>query len=243
MQNLEQSHQRVLVILDRVDGLICNHEQQLLYDLVSLSRQKRYLSLISICDDERGFTELEERIRTCLYLKEILVPPFTLEELLQIIRSKARAGLASDSYSDETLQTCAEITVRAKSNLRVGLDILWKAALIAQRRGKTQVTPHDLLEVENGTQAIVNERAVNWTLHLAELSLEEKLLVSILSRGAVSSTGLYIEFRKKIHRTKRQIRNYLRRLAARRVITSSAEANSPHYFKTRVFMLNDAAWS
>ena len=242
-QNLELTRQRILVILDRADGLVFNHEQQLLYDLVSLSRQKRYLSLITICDDERGFIELDERIRTCLYLKEILVPPFTKDELLQIIRVKASAGLAPGSYTDEVLETCAEITLRARNNIRVGLELFWKAALIVQTNGRTQITPEDLLAVEKGTQSIVNEKAVNWALRLAGLSLEEKLLVSILSRGAVSSTRLYAEFRKNIFRTKRQIRNYLKRLAARRIIASSIQASSKHFFKSRVFMLNESAWA
>ena len=243
LQKLEQSHQRILVVLDRVDGLIFNHEQQLLYDLVSLSRQKRYLSLITICDDERGFTELEERIRTCLYLKEILVPPFTRDALFEIIRLGASKGLAPGSYTNEVLETCLEITVRAKSNLRIGLEILWKAALVTQSHGKTQIRPEDLLAVEKGTQALVNQKAVNWTLRLAELSTEEKLLVSILSRGAVSSNKVYVEFSKKIVRTKRQIRNYLKRLTARHVIISSIQNNSRRYFKPKVFMLNDLAFS
>jgi len=72
----------------------------------------------------------------------------------------------------------------------------------------------------------------------AELSVEEQIIIDIVKTGPKSSTDLYLAFFRKLKRSKRQIRNYLSELEAKKILfIQTAEGISP-LLNTRVIQLN-----
>jgi len=71
-----------------------------------------------------------------------------------------------------------------------------------------------------------------------ELSDEERLILDIVKTGPKSSTDLYLAFFRKLRRSKRQIRNYLSGLEAKKLLhIQTVEGISP-LLNTRMIQLN-----
>jgi len=232
------SGERVVVVLDEIDGLLFNHQERLLFDLSEASDGKHQFSFIGVCNDVRGFSELDERLRLSLHLDEIEVKPFSPAELEQIITVKATNALRQGSFEKDVISACVARTLELNGNVKLGLQLLWRAALLAEIKGREKITLEDVRAVEaacpHHSQAKTN---LLQTLR-AELSGEERLILSILAKGSTTSTRLYAEFRRRTDLTKRQIRNYLLRLQARNLVTVIEQPDSPYFYKSRVFRLN-----
>jgi len=72
----------------------------------------------------------------------------------------------------------------------------------------------------------------------ASLSVEEQIIIDIVRTGPKNSTDLYLAFFRKLKRSKRQIRNYLSELEAKKILLiQTAEGISP-LLNTRVIQLN-----
>lgn len=230
-QVLDASQERMVVVLDEVDGLIFNHQERLLYDLADSTGRQRFC-FVAICDEPLGFTELDRRIKADLRLVEIAVKPYSEDELKEIIAAKAGLALRQGAYDDAVIGACTKIAAREQGNVKLALQRLWNTALLAEMAGRNTIQASDLTPAGKPTSessAKIRKQA--------GLSEEEQLIVSILSKGTASSTKLYHEFQENMARTKRQIRNYLNRLAARRIISSSERADSKAFFKTRDYTL------
>ena len=238
VQAAERTGQKVLVVLDEVDGLIFNHQQRLLYQLANARKDRQLFCFVGLCDDKKGFTELDEKIRFGLRLTEIEIVPFSFPELMEIIASKAQLALQAESYTKEVIEACAHRAALLQGNAKVGLELLWRAALHAELQDQAQISFDDVKASLKSSLFTVAKPANNPVLAGAGLNQEERLIVSILGRGAATSTLLYAEFQKKLHRTKRQIRNYLNRLVARGIVFGIEQADFPAFFKPKLFALN-----
>lgn len=226
VEHLEKSGERVLVVLDQVDGLVFNHQQKVLYDLTAAGQARQLFCLVCVCDDPRGFTELDSRIIEALRLIQLEISPFSKSELEMIFNAKANAALSAGSFSEETIGACVGHSFEHGSNVTAGLDFLWKAAINAELGGQTElcVTSGDYLSGINSSRAPLLKFD-------GKLSYEEQVIVRLLVNGAISSSQLYLEFQKQLKRSKRQIRNYLISLARRKVLVLKPLQDSNLFFK------------
>lgn len=237
-QVLARSGERVVVILDEIDGLLFNHQERLLFDLSENTKDKQHFSFIGVCDDMRGFSELDERLRLELHLNEIEIKPYSPSELDQIMATKAAEALRHGSFDKNIVSACVSRTLELNGNVKLGLQLLWRAALLAEIKGREKISLEDIKAVELACPHHSQTKMSALQTLRAELSGEERLILSILAKGSTTSTRLYSEFRRRTDLTKRQIRNYLLRLEARNLVTVIEQPDSPYFYKSRVFKLN-----
>jgi len=233
-QVLETEEQRMVVVLDEIDGLIFNHQERLLYDLTEQSGGKQRFCFMGICDEPSGFTELDDELKADLRLSEVEVKPYSPDEIREIIRSKAKLALRQGSYDELVIEVCTLLAANNNGNVKLALKALWNAALLAEAEGRQNIRAGDIFITKKPDR---NQISSGNKTQKSELNKEEQLIISILSKGTASSSSLYDSFQKNMVRTKRQIRNYLNRLVARRIISSSEQMDSKSFFKTREYSL------
>ncbi|MFH0836055.1 MAG: hypothetical protein V1834_02720, partial [Candidatus Micrarchaeota archaeon] len=198
---------------------------------------KPRFSFIAICDDALGFTELDERLKASLRLFEFKVKPFSVRELTEIITSKAAKALSPGCYTTKVIQACVKRASLLQGNAKVGLELLWRAALHAEFEGKAQITIADVTACEKARLFKAPRSPKAAAKAAARFNREERLIVDILEPGAMTSTQLYAEFQGKMRRSKRQIRNYLSRLIEMEVVQASEQSNSASFFKPKLYSL------
>jgi len=224
-----RSSLRVIVILDEMDGLFFHKEEKLLRELAQAGDGKLLFGVIGVSSN-RGL--MKGRNDLGLRLAELEFKPYDLPQLAKILEDRAKTGLAPDSWDPEALQACAVTTFRQGGDVSLGLSLLRKAAKQAEKAGRTRLTVEDVEKAEE-----VNSRAFGASgkpearlmeARFGGLSLEEHMLLGILKDGEKTSTAIYDAFCRLKIRTKRQIRNYLKALEAKRLIISeSIPGNNP----------------
>uniref|UniRef100_A0A7C4B9J3 ORC1-type DNA replication protein n=1 Tax=Thermofilum pendens TaxID=2269 RepID=A0A7C4B9J3_THEPE len=200
LHGLERRSYVLIVVLDEIDNLVKRQGDDVLYFLTrvneNLSNSK--VSLIGITNDLK-FTEfLDARVKSSLGEEELVFPPYSAAQLEDILRRRAREALHEGVVDDEVLRRVAAIAARQNSDCRLALDILLKAADIADREGASRIT---LEHVEKARNELEKNLAVDI---IKTMPLHVKLVLAsiyLLSRSdgvRVITTGLIYDKYKEL---------------------------------------------
>lgn len=238
---MEKDGTRVLLVLDELDGLFFHGEEKLLYDVGRAGKGKPFFGIIGISNDASLLANKDVRVKSSIRLADLEFKHYTTAQMEDILTERAKEGLVKGSWNKETIEACAAKAIARKSNVRIGLDLLWKAAKRAEKAGRGKITLEDV-KVADERSSYKSKSAAPLESHFEfrsiSLSDEERLVLEILKTGPKSSTDLYLAFFRKLRRSKRQIRNYMDELEAKKLITiQTVEGVSP-LLNTKTISLN-----
>ena len=221
---MEKDGMRVLLILDRMDGLFFRGEEKLLDDL---GRAGKLFGIVGISDNSQLIGRCVREVR----FSSLEFKPYSKEQMADILAERAMGGLAAGSWEKDSIEACAEM---ARGDARAGLELLWEAARQAEGAGRGKIT------IENADSGPKPASLPNSELTLSD---EERLILDIVKTGPKTSTDLYLAFFRKRKLSKRQIRNYLDGLEAKRLVhVQTIDGGSP-LLNTRLIQLNGRAES
>lgn len=161
-----ESHGSVVVVLDEVDRLVEKSGDRALY---SLSRMNRDLdgarvSLICVSDDA-GFTEtVDPRVRSSLGEETVYFPPYTAEQLRDILRRRVETAFVNGMVSDEVVPACAAFAAREGGDAGYAVVLLRAAGEIARSEMRT-VTREDVRIARDDLSPRKQGRCINQELH------------------------------------------------------------------------------
>ncbi len=141
LTGLEARGRVVIVVLDEIDHLVKRSGDDVLYFLTRINEQlsRAKVSIIGITNDLK-FTEfLDARVKSSLGEEELVFPPYTSAELEDILKRRAREALREEALEPGVIPLCAAIAARQNGDCRLALDLLLKAADIAERLGEEKV--------------------------------------------------------------------------------------------------------
>ncbi|MFN7105364.1 MAG: ORC1-type DNA replication protein [Pyrobaculum sp.] len=152
------------------------------------------IALAIVGHNENILNSLDQSTRGIMGKYIIRFSPYTKDQIFEILLARAKAGLAEGSYSEDVLQMIADIT-GAQSTLdttrgdaRLAIDILYRAAYIAQQNGRRQITPEDVRRSSKEVLFGISEEI------LRGLSLHEKLFLLAIVRSLKISRTSYVAF-------------------------------------------------
>ena len=226
-EDMEKEKLAMLLVLDELDALVFRKEHEVLY---ALSRAPVRFGIIGISSDTGLLAKLDNRITTSLRFTHLEFKPYTTQQITDIIAERAKSALAKGSCDHDILEGCAAIGKANGGNVRLALEMLWKAAHLAEKRDAKKIAIEDVREASKKTfyKKIESASPVPYSFDIKDSSLseEEKAIVEILGKGEITTTELYSEFSKKFKKTKRQIRNYLDTLEAKGIIEMAEAKNA-----------------
>ena len=140
---LNQLNLHLLIVLDELCYLI-NNGGDLVYSLTrlnddSINSQQR-LSIIGIVRDISCLNNLDTSTLSTLQRNIIKFNQYTKKQIFEIIKYRAELSLKENTFSDEIIHDISEIVLN-NGDIRLGLNLLWKAAKIAKYQHLKYITP------------------------------------------------------------------------------------------------------
>ena len=131
----------MIAVLDEIDCLIKKTGDDILYYLTRMNTDlhNSRLSIIGITNDLKFTEYLDARVKSSLGEEELVFPPYTGFELEDILRRRAKEAFRKEALDDSVIPLCAAIAAKQNGDCRLALDLLLKAAEIAEREGTGKV--------------------------------------------------------------------------------------------------------
>jgi Cdc6-like AAA superfamily ATPase len=207
-----------VVVLDEVDQL---EETRILYDLLELPP----LSLVLIANREEDlFGSLDDRVVSRLHAaRRVRFEKYGVEELTEILRTRARWGLHEDAVTQGQLRRVADT---AAGDARIGIAILRNAAREAERESRTRITD-ELFDV-----AVPEARQSVRASTVEKLNDHQVALYEIIEdAGEIEPPALYDRYADAVDepRTDRTVRNYLQKMVHYNLISAEGETRDRVY--------------
>ena len=148
VETIDKNGGVTIIVLDEVDKV---KDDEVLYNLsrINYDLKRTRTSLIGISNDIK-FTEfLDPRIKSSLGQENIVFPPYTADELADILRQRAEIALKENVLDENVIPLCAALAAQEHGDARRALDLLRVAAEIAEREGEKKVTERHVKIAEN----------------------------------------------------------------------------------------------
>ena len=207
-----------VVTLDEVDQF---QDKKLLYEL----NQMRGFSLILIANDrDELLAKVDDRLASRLRgAEQIRFHRYTSDELVDILRERAKRGLIPDAISREELEIIAD---DASGDARVAIATLKLAAKRAGRENAERITS-DRIEA-----AAPNARKEIRQKNLESLTDHQRTVYDVIKDyGEISPNDLYSEYRTRMENPKsdRTVRNYLKKMKRYNLVTAEGSTQDRLY--------------
>ncbi|MFX1251168.1 MAG: Cdc6/Cdc18 family protein [Promethearchaeota archaeon] len=170
LRNLESQNNHLIIILDEVSTLSYEDIQGLIHPPEELGARYR-LSFILISRTTDWQTELAPHVSQ--WVNDIIeLNPYSEDELNTILSYRAELALRPGSYTPEIIDMISEIA-HQNLNTRYGIEILYRAAKLADRYGERVITPEMVREAESYVYPELRSEVLE--------SLEQQELLTVLA--------------------------------------------------------------
>ncbi len=216
LEAMGRENLRCVIVLDELDGLLFHKEGKFLHDIARAANGQPRFSLIGISNNADALDGLDARIDSSVGFYSLEFRRYNRSEMADILSQRAEGSLAANSWGAKVIDACAVRAVLNKGGAHLGLEMLLKATREAERGCKLRI---GLEDVETASDALgVDDSAPSLMVPESSLAKGEKLVMELLDRDETDPASLYSAFRRKMRKSPRQIRNYVRSLQARGLV-------------------------
>ena len=215
MKNAAERGVVMLVALDDFNYLF--HEKEVDHVLYSLLRAHETcpgarVGVIAILSEPSLKYIFDPRVTSVFQAEEITFPLYNKEEIGDILSRRSQLGFYPGVISSEILDMVVEMTENA-GDLRVGIDLLRRAGLSAERRASRTISIQD---VEGSFE---RSRFVHLTYAMKSLKDDELAVLRLAAESGTTQAGeLYAEFNRMTGAGYTRFHEILNKLDAIRLI-------------------------
>jgi len=217
VKRLAETGQVLIVALDDINYLF--HEKEVDHVLYSLLRAHETcpgarIGVIGVLSEPALKYVFDPRVASVFQAEEIPFPLYTRDEIKGILERRAHLGFYPGVISDEILEMVMDYTEKA-GDLRVGIDLLRRAAMSAERRASKVILAED---VEGSYD---RSRLVHLIYALKSLKDDEILVLKLAAESGESNAGsLYKKFHGQTGAGYTRFHDILNKLDAIRLINT-----------------------
>ena len=190
--NVRSDGKKVVLVLDEIDYLVKHFGDDTLYAFTRSGERLApgFLAIVGISNDLRFKEGLDPRVLSSLSEEELVFPPYTVEELRQILKERAKIAFRPSAVSDSAVNLCAAMAGSEHGDARRAVDLLRIAGEVAEREGLKQV---DDTCVKRASDKMEHDRVEE---AIRSLPVQNKAILLSTSRfDAGTNTGeLYIAY-------------------------------------------------
>jgi len=178
----------LLVALDDANYLLYENElNKVLYTLLRAHETYEGLRIgviVIISDPDVDLSRaIDARVSSVFRPTEIYFPPYGNAEVQEIMKARVMQGFFNNVISDEMLGLVVEQTLKS-GDLRVGIDLLKRAALNAERATRRNIEREDIC----GAYEVSKYLHLEYTIKT--LKDEERKILAGLARASTSDGGM-----------------------------------------------------
>ncbi|HOK57644.1 MAG TPA: ORC1-type DNA replication protein [Methanothrix sp.] len=160
---------------------------------------------------------LDPRVESVFRPEEILFPPYKRDEIFAILSRRAQLGFYPGVLSQDVLDLVVDLTTES-GDLRVGIDLLKRAGMEAERRASRSISEEDVRRAFSSSRFLHIEHAIR------SLSGDERTLLRIIAEqpgGKAQSGELYRTYHGITQAGYTKFYEILKRLEALRLVETS----------------------
>lgn len=184
----------LVVALDDMNYLFYENEvNEVLYSLLRAheTHPGARMGVIAILSDTGVPHILDPKVESVFLPEEVKFPGYSYDEIKDILSNRAKLGFYPNVLDDSVLESIAEHTFTL-GDLRVGIDLLKRAGLNAERRASKTIA------IEDVESAYEKSRLVHLSYVMRALKKEEKILLGLIVNSPLTNSGeLYEKFHEK----------------------------------------------
>jgi len=188
---LAESGKVLVVALDDINYLFYeSHADEIMYSLLRAHEQSpgTKIGVITIVSDTGKIYQFDPKVSSVFLPEEIDCPRYDYDELQDIISNRIKHAFFPDVVSDEVRDRIVDYVDRT-GDLRVGVNLLKRSGLNAERRASRTISIED---VEKAYEA---SRLMHLCRSIMSLTPDEKTLLRLIAKGKNAHTGeLYKSF-------------------------------------------------
>jgi cell division control protein 6 len=191
-ENIKSNKKKVILVLDEIDYLVRLFGDDILYAFTRSGERLSpgFLAIVGISNDLRFKEGLDPRVLSSLSEEELVFPPYTVDELREILAERARVAFRPSVASAAAINLCAAMAGSEHGDARRAIDLLRIAGEVAEREGLKQIDDScirkasDKMEVDRVDEAI------------RSLPVQNKAILFAVSRfdGGTNTGELYIAY-------------------------------------------------
>jgi len=246
VRGLERRKMVLIVVLDEIDNLVKRNGDDVLYFLTRINEELKNsrVSVVGITNDLKFMEFLDARVKSSLGEEELVFPPYNAYQLEDILRKRAVEAFNEGVIEEGVIKKVAAIAARQNGDCRLALDILLKAADIADREGSPVVRLSHVdkakYEIEkNLTVDVIKTMPLHVKLTLAAIYLlDKKDAKKTITTGVIYNT--YLKIVRKIGMepvTQRRISDIINELDMLGLINARV-VSMGRYGRTKVISLS-----
>ncbi|MFQ6105547.1 MAG: ORC1-type DNA replication protein [Candidatus Hydrothermarchaeaceae archaeon] len=205
----------LVVALDDMNYLFYDrHANEIIYDILRVHEvfPGAKTAVFGILSEVDFDYKLDAKVSSIYRPYEIFFQPYRYEEILSILKDRAREGFFRGVISESVIEKIAGYSA-AQADLRIGIELLRKSAIIAESAASRQV------KGEHVEKAYESSRFANLREVANSLSESERNLVRIIAeKGAIDSGKLYRLFCDKTGKSYTKFYRVLDKLESIRLI-------------------------
>ena len=183
-----------LVVVDEVDFHVRRSKETVVYDLTRLSEltageSPNVLAVIFIARDLDWTKLLDPAERSSLGNIRVVFPPYSREQVIDILEYRASEALVRGAAPREVLEFISDLAVQPPRNgdIRFALDMLLYSGTLAEEQGFSCITIDHVRAVYG---KVIDAIPLS---EFEELQLEEKLVLLSLAKALSATSTPYVE--------------------------------------------------
>jgi archaeal cell division control protein 6 len=191
-ENIKSNKKKVVLVLDEIDYLVKLFGDDIMYAFTRSGERLApgFLALVGISNDLKFKESLDPRVLSSLSEEELVFPPYTVDELRQILAERAKVAFRPSVASPAAINLCAAMAGSEHGDARRAIDLLRIAGEVAEREGLKQIddscirTASAKMEVDRVDEAI------------RSLPVQNKVILAAVSRfdGGTNTGELYLAY-------------------------------------------------
>jgi len=206
LESMESRHKLFVLVLDEFDVLFYDQRgnpSDFVYKLVEMQSELNAKGcpcmIITISNNVLADYSLDERVKSRIGTSEIFFPPYTQNEVLQILEQRATEAFGK-KINKKVLQRCAQLSHLQHGDARRSVELLRVAAELAIKEKKEIQTRH----VESASEKLQKDRvekvleSLSYHSRIACFAIAEKtFLLEEQWHSTHSLYGIYKKYAKE----------------------------------------------
>ncbi len=198
-KQIKRSGYRVVLVMDEIDYLVKTFGDGILYEFTRSGERLApgFLSLVGISNDLKFKEGLDPRVLSSLSEEELVFPPYTVDELREILTERARVAFRPGVASAAAVNLCAAMAGSEHGDARRAIDLLRIAGEVAEREGLKEIDDSCIRRASDKMEHDRVEEAIR------SLPVQNKAILLAVSKfkGGTNTGELYLAYSNLCRKT------------------------------------------
>ncbi|MGP8126010.1 MAG: Cdc6/Cdc18 family protein [Nitrososphaerales archaeon] len=191
-ETVKTGKKQVILVLDEIDYLVKTFGDSILYEFTRSGERLSpgFLSLVGISNDLKFKDGLDPRVLSSLSEEELVFPPYTVEELKEILTERAKMAFRPEAASPAAINLCAAMAGSEHGDARRAIDLLRIAGEVAEREGLKEIDDSCIRRASDKMEHDRVEEAIR------SLPVQNKAILLAVSKfkGGTNTGELYLAY-------------------------------------------------